>query len=136
VLTLTFGGGHYTLKALQQYMKALSRSRNFKLVVFLTVDKGFLAYMPAWAAKAVLDTPSMGEEFVRVINDGDSKLYQYPSVVRKTISTRSTLAEALREMIDRNVEAMVVTDETNHLQGIAEREQILSRMMLALTDKK
>ena len=136
VLTLIFGGGHYTLEALQKYMEALSRSRNFKLVVFLTVDKGFLAYMPSWAAKTVLDTPSMGEEFVRVINDGDPKLYQYPSVVRKAISTRSTHAEALREMIDRNVEAMVVTDETNHLQGIAEREQILSRMMLALTEKK
>jgi CBS domain-containing protein len=136
VLTLTFGGGHYSLEALQKYMEGLSRSRNFKLVVFLAKDKRFLAYMPSWAAKTVLDTPNMGEEFVRVINDGDAKLFQYPSVVQKTISTRSTHAEALREMIDRNIEAMVVTDETNHLQGIAEREQILSKMMLALTEKK
>jgi CBS domain-containing protein len=136
VLTLTFGGGHYTLEALQKYMEGLSRTRNFKLVVFLTKDDGFLAYMPSWAAKTVLDTPNMREEFLRVINDGDSKLFQYPSVVRKPISTRSTHAEALREMIDRNIEAMVVTDETNHLQGIAEREQILSRMLLALTEKK
>ena len=80
--------------------------------------------------------PLMGEEFVRVINEGDPKLFQYPSVVRKAISTRSTHAEALREMIETNIEAIVVTDETNHLQGIAEREQILSRMMLALTEKK
>jgi CBS domain-containing protein len=137
VLTLTFGGGHYTLVALQKYMEGLSRSRNFKLVVFLTKDKGFLAYMPSWAAKTVLNTPNLGEEFVKVINDGDAnKLFQYASVVRKPISTRSTQAEALREMLDRNIEAMPVTDETNQLQGIAEREQILSRMMLALTEKK
>jgi len=136
VLTLTFGGGHYTLVALQKYMEGLSRSRNFKLVVFLDQDGGVLAYMPSWAAKTVLDTPNMGDEFVRVINDGDLQLYQYASVVRKTISTRTTHAEALREMIDRNIEAMVVTDKTNQLQGIAEREQILSRMMLALTGKK
>lgn len=136
VLTLTLGAGHYTLDALQQYMDALSRSRNFKLVVFLTKDRGFLAYMPSWAAKTVLNTPNMGAEFVTVINDGDpDKLFQYPSVVRKALSTRSTHAEALREMIQRNVEALVVTDETNQLKGIAEREQILSRMMLALTEK-
>jgi hypothetical protein len=136
VLTLTLGAGHYTLEALHQYMDALSRSRNFKLVVFLTKDKGFLAYMPAWAAKTVLDTPNMGADFVRVINDGDpNKLFQYPSVVRKTLSTRSTHAEALREMLEKNVEALVVTDETNQLKGIAEREQLLSRMMLALAEK-
>ena len=136
-LTLTFGGGHYSLEALQKYMEGLSRSRNFKLVVFLTKDDGFLAYMPSWAAKTVLDTPNLGEEFVKVINDGDAnKLFQYASVVRKSISTRSTHAEALREMIQRNIEAMVVTDETNHLKGIAEREQILSTMMLALAEKK
>jgi predicted transcriptional regulator len=92
--------------------------------------------MPSWAAKTVLNTPNMGAEFVTVINDGDpNKLFQYPSVVRKALSTRSTHAEALREMIQRNVEALVVTDETNQLKGIAEREQILSRMMLALTEK-
>jgi hypothetical protein len=135
-LTLTFGGGHYSLEALQKYLEGLSRSRNFKLVVFLTKDDRFLAYMPSWAAKRVLDTANMGTEFVRVINDGDAKLFQYASVVRKSISTRSTHAEALREMIDRNIEAMVVTDETKHLKGIAEREQILSTMMLALTEKK
>ncbi|MDQ3639076.1 MAG: CBS domain-containing protein, partial [Actinomycetota bacterium] len=57
----------------------------------------------------------------------------YPGVVRKTISTRSTNAEALREMMAKNLEALVVTDEDNRLKGIAEREHVLTRMVLDMT---
>lgn len=133
VMTLTFGGGSYTLEALQEYVKALSRSRNFKLVVFLDRDGRFVAYMPSWAAMNRLHTPGKGEEFVEVINKGLPELFYYPGVVRKTISASCTNAEALREMTEKNIEALVVTDENNRLQGIVERDQVLSRMVLALS---
>jgi CBS domain-containing protein len=132
VMTLTLGGS-YTLEALQEYVKALSRSRNFKLVVFLDRDGRFVAYMPSWAAMNRLHTPGKGEEFVEVINKGLPELFYYPGVVRKTISASCTNAEALRVMTEKNIEALVVTDENNRLQGIVERDQVLSRMVLALS---
>jgi len=55
--------------------------------------------------------------------------------VGETILTHSTNAEARREMMRQNLEALVVTDENNQLMGIVEREQILSRMMLSLVTK-
>jgi predicted transcriptional regulator len=53
--------------------------------------------------------------------------------VSKAISTKSTNAEALREMIERNSRFLVITDENNRLKGIVEREQVIGKMVLALT---
>lgn len=133
VMTVTFGASQYTPVALLEYVEALWQSRSFKFVVILDRDGRFLAYMPAWAAKNLLNSPGKNEEFVRVLNEGLQELFRYPGVVRKTISTRSTNAEALREMMAKDLEALVVTDEDNRLKGIAEREQILTKMVLDMT---
>jgi predicted transcriptional regulator len=81
----------------------------------------------------LLTSLGRSEELVKVLNEGRQELYSYPGVVRKTISTASTNAEALREMMSKNLEALVVTDEDNRLKGIAEREQILTKMVLDMT---
>jgi CBS domain-containing protein len=132
-MTVTFGGRKYTPEALLGYVEALWRSRSFKLVVFLDRDGRFVAYMPAWAVKNMLSAPATSREFVRFLNEGNHELLAYPGLVRKTISIRSTNADALREMNAKNIEALVVTDEDNRLKGIAEREQVLTKMMLDLT---
>jgi predicted transcriptional regulator len=80
-----------------------------------------------------LNTPSMGQEFVRVINEGIlQKLLSYPGIVQTTITTSTTNAEALRQMAEKNIGALVVTDKNNRLKGVTEREQVLSKLMLAL----
>lgn len=132
-MTVTFGGGQYTTEALTEYVEALWRFRNFKLVVILDRDARFLAYMPAWAVKNILSAPDTSAEFIRALNEGRQQLLAYPGVVRKTISIRSTNVEALRETSAKNIDALVVTDEDNRLKGIAEREQVLSKMMFDLT---
>ena len=133
VMPVTFGGAQYTAEALLEYVEAFWRSRNFKFVVILDRDGRFLAYMPAWAAKNLLSSPGRSEEFVKVLNEGRQELFSYPGIVRKTISTSSTNAEALREMMAKDLEALVVTDEDSRLKGIAEREQILTKMVLDMT---
>ena len=133
VMTVTFGGGQYTLEALHAYVQALSSSRNFKFIVFLDQDEHFLAYIPSSAFKNILETLGIGEGFVEVINKGGlHELLSYPGIVQTTITTSSTNAEALRQMVDKNIEALVVTDANNRVEGVAEREQVLSRLILAL----
>jgi len=133
IMTMTFGQGKYSVGALQMYVERLSQFRSFELVVFLDNNGCFVAYMPSWAARNILSTPATNKDFVRVINTGDYKLFSYPGVVRKTISTRSTNAQALAEMREQNVDALVVVDRYHRVHGIAERDQVLSQMMLALT---
>jgi len=133
-MRVTFGKGDYTLEELRDHVESYYRFRSFELVVFLTRDDRFLASMPAWAAKQLLNDPARNQEFVDLINGGSAELLSCPGVVGKAISTGATNAEALREMVEHNSRFMVVTDEKNQVAGIAEREQVIGRMMLALTD--
>jgi hypothetical protein len=113
----------------------MQRYRSFEVVVFLTDDEQFVAFMPAWAAKHILNDPKRNQAFVDAINKGQTnKLYSCPGIVCKGISTTATNAEALREMVKQNSRFMVITDENNRLQGIAEREQVIGRMLLTLTN--
>jgi len=135
VMTMELGRrGYYNTEAVLEYIKNLSQFRNFKFVVFLDEGKRFVAYMPPLAFRGLLSMPELGYEFINVINEGHLQdLLRYPGVVRETISTESTDAEALSEMSKQNLEALVVIDENRNLKGVVEREQVLSRMMLALT---
>jgi len=54
-------------------------------------------------------------------------------VVREKLSPNTTNGEALRKMVTSNLSVIVVVDENNRLKGVVEREQVLTRMMLALT---
>lgn len=134
VMILEVGkGDYYDVYALREYIEALSQFPNFKFVVFVDNNQKFLAYMPSWALKGLLNQIELGESFIYTINQGNrSNLFRYPGVLRDTIDTHSTNADALREMMRQNLEALVVTNESNQLVGVVEREQVLSRMMLSL----
>jgi predicted transcriptional regulator len=80
-----------------------------------------------------MQLPDLADEFIDSVNEGQiAQVLRYPGVVKKTISTKSTNADALREMLEQNIEALVVIDERRKLRGVVEREQVLSRMMLSL----
>jgi CBS domain-containing protein len=134
VMTMSIGGQpQYSANDVKQYMSVLSQFRNFKFVLFLDRDEKFVAYMPSWALKQLLQVPDLAEEFLNAVNAGQmAQVLRYPGVVKKTISTKSTNAEALREMLEQNIEALVVIDEQRKLRGVVEREQVLSRIMLSM----
>src|SRR6266516_2473000 len=94
---------YYQREAVLKYLEMLSQFRNFKFVVFADKSNQFVAYMPSWAVKGLLSKQQLGDEFIRVINQGQKQeLFRYPGVVRETIRTQSTNAEALREMTRQN----------------------------------
>jgi predicted transcriptional regulator len=41
---------------------------------------------------------------------------------------------ALQEMVRKNVEALIVTNDRNQIEGVIEREQIICLMMLSLVN--
>ena len=138
ILKLTFGKIHaetfrYSVADLRRYVKRLSSYRSFKLVALVDDKDGFVACMSPWTAESLLNRPEQAEKLTNAINDADKELLEYPGIVHQTVSTKSTNAEALRVMTDNNLEAVVVTDRKNRLNGIAERGQVLSEMVLALT---
>jgi hypothetical protein len=135
IMTMTLGkSDYYRRNAVLEYIEVLSQFRNFKFVVFIDDNNRFVAYMPAWSLKGLLSKEQLGREFIDIVNGGRSQaLFSFPGVVRETISTKSTNAQALQEMTKQNTEALVVIDENRNLKGVIEREQVLSKMMLVLT---
>lgn len=144
VMTITLGVDSYKtgsdeehLKSLRAYVAQLSRSRNFALVAFLDASNDFVAYMPSWVVKNRLDDEDRARELFSVIKEANQeKLLAYPGAVREKISPASTNDEALHKMVASNLDVIVVVDENNRLKGVVEREQVLTRMVLALTPKK
>ena len=131
-LTLTLGGS-YQPKALLQYLDVLNTSPDFKFVVFKDRQGQFVAYAPHWLLERILNQDELGYEFVDAINQNEAqKLLLYPGIIKNTITTKATNKDALTEMMNQGLEAILVIDENKQLKGIVEREQVLSRMMLAL----
>jgi CBS domain-containing protein len=125
---------YYDRNALLQYVQALSQYRNFKFIVFLDSEGKFVAYMPSWMVVQTLKMESLGNELIQVVNQSRIQdLKRFPGVIMKPISTSRTNREALQQMTEQNLEALVVIDEENRLKGVVEREQILSKLMLAIT---
>jgi signal-transduction protein with cAMP-binding, CBS, and nucleotidyltransferase domain len=135
VMTMILGkADYYDRSAVLDYIEMLSRFRNFKFIVFLDQNNHFVAYMASWSLEGLLKKTELGNEFINIINGGRVlDLLSFPGVIRKTVSTQSTNAEALQEMTKQNLEALVAVDEAQNLKGVVEREQVLSRMILALT---
>ena len=124
----------YQPDLLQDYLKTVSQYRTFKFVVILDQTNRFVAYLSVWIARRILEMEALRVEFVEAINDGRVReLRRYPGVVTKTISTKTTYIQALQEMTDRSLEALVVIDENDRLRGMVEREHVLSQLMLALS---
>jgi predicted transcriptional regulator len=93
--------------------------------------------MPSWVVKNRLDDKDRAKELFSVIKDGNhTKLLDYPGAVRDKIAPDFTNGEALSTMVKSNLDVIVVVDENNWLKGVVQRDQVLTRMVLALTPTK
>jgi hypothetical protein len=132
VLKLFLAAQHYQKEHLLTYLKRLLRYQTFKFVVFLDSKERFVAFIPAWAMQRILEGAE-GERFVEIINQGKvSELWDFPGVQKRAISRKADSIQAVKEMTDRNLDAMVLLDEQEHVIGVVEREQVLSKLILAM----
>lgn len=133
VMGMELDGRNYRRDAVLQYIRILCQFRNFKLVVFRK-GENYEGCMSLRAMQGLMSEPKLGDEFITVINKGDvEKLHEYPGVVKERLHPQNTNSEALREMERLDLEALVVIDDSGSLKSVIEREQVLSRMLLAPT---
>jgi hypothetical protein len=134
VLTLVVSDdSQYSTWSVQQYAKALSQFRSFRFVVFIDKEKCLVGYMPVRSFRELLGVGQLGAEFIQLVNEGKSKeLLRFPGVLTKTISPDQTAADALRQMEDVGTDALLVSDQKKAILGVVERDELLSRLVLAL----
>jgi hypothetical protein len=134
VLTITLGSS-YELPACRHYVKSLlSRYINFKFVVFLDEEERFIAYTTSRAILQLLES-DRGNEFVEAINNKrKSQLLKCPGVVKERVLVTETNLGALRKMVQKNLEAIVVTEDDDIVAGLVERGHLTSKLLLELAN--
>jgi hypothetical protein len=133
-MTMVLGSQRYELGAVREHIKVFAQFPNFRFVVFLDENDRVKAYMRPEAVRDLLDLKGWGDEFLEAVNEGRfQELGRYPGFIQRPISSEWTNAEALQEMMREDLDALVVVDGDGRLKGVAEREKVLGRMMLALT---
>jgi len=133
ILTLVLGkAAYYEHRALEQYVEVLSQYPSFRGVMIVNEEGKFQVCFPSGAVVRILKSPD-GNEFVQDINQGQiDKLPRYPGALTKTLTKNSTNLEALQEMTTQNLDALIVVNEEGKLIGVVERNQLISKLLLAM----
>jgi hypothetical protein len=133
ILTLPLGRSYYGKQAVETYIERFLPYQNFiRYLVFLDKKDRFVAFIAPAALLPILKG-EQGDRFIEIINKGDVlELLDLPGVMTRTISTRATNMDALREMTEHNLDAILVLDDECKLKGEIEREQVLSKLMLGM----
>jgi predicted transcriptional regulator len=135
LMLMQLGSNSYSPEAAIKYLDTLSKFRNFRFVVFLDHRKRLVGHMSAWSVRALLQKAQLGNEFIDSINRGlSAELMRYPGFETEVITKSWSNANALKEMVRRNVDALLVVNERKELEGVVEREQVISLMILSLVD--
>ncbi|MCI0564205.1 MAG: hypothetical protein MN733_37495, partial [Nitrososphaera sp.] len=125
-------GGHYDKGMLEEYVDRLLLYRTFRFVVFLDQKDRLVAYISASGMNRILKGPQ-GGHFVGLINHGNvPELWDFPGIMTRKLSTRENGINALKVLMENNLEAIILVDEADRLKGVLEREQILSKLLLAM----
>jgi predicted MPP superfamily phosphohydrolase len=130
-------GGNYQTYDLDATLQSLLPFRDFRFVVFLDSANRFQSYMLAWILKSQLYAGQPeGSALIQAVNTGNlTAVWGHPGMHRETISPKTSNAEALEKMDQLGLDAILIVDEQNQVVGIAERQRILSRTLVALMKK-
>ena len=133
MLTLTVGNGGYSPSMLLTYLNALRTLPNFKFLVFLDSDHRLVGYMTASTAAQILsDAPTAGLLVGDISANRLNEITHFPGVVTRSLPSTASNRDALELMAEANLDAAVVTDTDRHVQGLIERNQVMSTLILAL----
>lgn len=125
-------GHYYTIEALKAYIKALSQYRTFKGVVILNENEEYELYFPTQVIIRILEIRD-NERFIDYINSSSIReLKHYPGAVTEKLTKHSTNIDALEKMTLQNSDTFVIVGEDRKPIGIVEREQIISKLLLAM----
>jgi CBS domain-containing protein len=80
-----------------------------------------------------LQINGLGHAFVDAIGRGETEeVFSFPGTLRKVVPPSATNAEALSAMTANDLGAIAVVGEDRRLRGVAEREQLVSKLILSL----
>ena len=134
LMTITLGRS-YTNADIKGYLQTLSQFPRFRLVVLLDGSGAFIGCLSPVTLDGLMRSDALSVSFLAAVQRGDIReVFSYPGILRKIVPTNATNAEALSAMTASNLSAIVVLDADRRLRGVVEREQLVSTLVLSLTD--
>jgi hypothetical protein len=144
-VTMVLGDGSYTATGVLATL-GLPKNQSVKFIVFVRNnqisaedqrrrDNQFAGFLPVQVVREQLNDPDTRDVFIQLVNSGTlgGSNTGYPLIVASIPPEMSNL-DALRRMMDENLEAVALVDEDGEPAGVVERGQILSRLVLAVAD--
>ena len=134
LMTITLGKV-YTNADIRGYLRTLSQFPRFRLVVLLDGSGAFIGCISPVQLGGLMRSNALSGSFLQAVALGDAReVLRYPGILRNIVPTSATNADALSAMTASNLGAIAVLDEGRRLRGVVEREQLVSKLVLSLTD--
>jgi hypothetical protein len=134
LMTLTLGNPSYDANAVRAVVKSTSQYPDFKFVVFLGEQRRVVCYAPVRKLRSELESDQVrSETLIGAIRSGSvNVVHSFPGMLSDTILRTTSNAEALEKMERLGLDAILAVDDSKQLVGVAERQHIINRMVLAL----
>jgi len=133
LMTMTLGQA-YTTGDVRGYLETLSQLPRFRIVAVLDTTGRFVGCTSPSELAGLMRNEPLGHGFLEAVRRGDAReVFRYPGMLRKVVPAGATNAEALSAMTANNLGAIAVVDQDRRLQGLVEREQLVSKLVLSLT---
>jgi CBS-domain-containing membrane protein len=134
VMTMTLGRS-YTVPDVQGYLRTLSQFPRFQLIAFLDSSGAFIGCSSRAELGGLMQNDALGRAFLDAVRQGDvQQVFSFPGTLRKVVPSSATNAEALSEMTANKLEAIAVVGEDRKLRGVVERGQLVSKLVVSLTE--
>lgn len=134
LMTITFGR-FYSVADVRGYLRTLSQFPRFRLIAFLEPTGAFIGCTSPTELDALMQNPTLGQAFLDAVGDDDVEAaFRFPGMLRKVVPPTATNAQALSTMTSSNLDAIAIVGDDRKLQGVVEREYLVSKLVLSLTN--
>ncbi|HLZ56557.1 MAG TPA: CBS domain-containing protein, partial [Ktedonosporobacter sp.] len=141
VLTININGSqeyNYSIKPeLPTLLKEVSKYPNFTFLALLGKRETLIGYLPArQALQTIVSQENMKDKSVTLVEALGygliRELLEY-GLIQEKVNCKESNISALKKMTEQKKNLLIVVDDNGKIQGVVEREQVLSKLMLALT---
>jgi len=93
-----------------------------------------VTYTPHWTLSEILGNEDQRRNFIRILNEEKiEELASLPGIIDQTLPENASNIGALRRMADNRVEALVVVDGSHKPIGMVERDQLVPKLLVSLS---
>lgn len=135
VLTITLGSGPIDAAAAADYAKGLTQFPRFRFVAILDSHGKLISYMDESAFRHVIEANVIdaSELLSNIEHQNVGAVRAFPGMVVSTVTTQTSVANALRLMDRIRLSALLVTED-GQIRGIVERDHLANTLLLSLIE--